>query len=104
MAVADMPPRMPGCVLSGGRGTARPQIETTQFGALEEVFGLPLMLARWVREQRQNQRGSKVYSLHAPEVECIGKGKSHRPYEIPWAVDGDPISARVGVLSHPFWS
>src|SRR3984957_16547429 len=36
--------------------------------ALEEVFGLPLMLARRVREQRQNQRGSKVYSLHAPEV------------------------------------
>ena len=50
-------------------------------GALEEVFGLPLMLARRVREQRQNQRGSKVYSLHAPEVECIGKGKAHRPYE-----------------------
>ena len=22
-----------------------------------------------------------VYSLHAPEVECIGKGKAHRPYE-----------------------
>ena len=21
------------------------------------------------------------YSLHAPEVECIGKGKAHRPYE-----------------------
>src|SRR6202046_3262386 len=39
------------------------------------------MLARRVREQRQNQRGSKVYSLHAPEVECIGKGKAHRPYE-----------------------
>jgi IS5 family transposase len=39
------------------------------------------MLARWVREQRQNQRGLKVYSLHAPEVECIGKGKAHRPYE-----------------------
>ena len=49
--------------------------------ALEEVFGLPLMLARRVREQRQNQRGSKIYSLHAPEVECIGKGKAHRPYE-----------------------
>ena len=39
------------------------------------------MLARWVRDQRQNQRGRKVYSLHAPEVECIGKGKAHRPYE-----------------------
>src|ERR1700683_3601169 len=38
-------------------------------------------LARRVREQRQNQRGPKVYSLHAPEVECIGKGKAHRPYE-----------------------
>ena len=50
-------------------------------GALEEVFVLPLMLARRVREQRQNQRGPKVYSLHAPEVECIGKGKAHRPYE-----------------------
>ncbi len=49
--------------------------------ALEEVFGVPLMLARRVREQRQNQRGPKVYSLHAPEVECIGKGKAHRPYE-----------------------
>jgi IS5 family transposase len=22
-----------------------------------------------------------VYSLHAPEVECIGKGKPHKPYE-----------------------
>ena len=39
------------------------------------------MLARRVREQRQNQRGRKIYSLHAPEVECIGKGKAHRPYE-----------------------
>jgi IS5 family transposase len=37
--------------------------------------------AFWVREQRQNQRGRKVYSRHAPEVECIGKGKAHRPYE-----------------------
>ncbi|MET4801599.1 IS5 family transposase [Bradyrhizobium sp. LB11.1] len=27
------------------------------------------------------QRGPKIYSLHAPEVECIGKGKAHRPYE-----------------------
>ena len=34
-----------------------------------------------MREQQQRQRGPKVYSLHAPEVECIGKGKAHRPYE-----------------------
>ncbi len=23
----------------------------------------------------------KIYALHAPEVECIGKGKAHKPYE-----------------------
>jgi IS5 family transposase len=23
----------------------------------------------------------RVFSLHAPEVECIGKGKAHKPYE-----------------------
>jgi transposase, IS5 family len=37
------------------------------------------MLARRAREQQPRQRGPKVYSLHAPEVECIGK--AHRPYE-----------------------
>ena len=40
-----------------------------------------LALARQVLGQQQHQRGPKVYSLHAPEVECIGKGKAHRPYE-----------------------
>ena len=48
---------------------------------LKSVFAHPLSLAWRVRDQRQNQRGRKVYSLHAPEVECIGKGKAHRPYE-----------------------
>ena len=49
--------------------------------ALRDVFRRPLYLAERVREQRQKSRGRKVYSLHAPEVECIGKGKAHRPYE-----------------------
>ena len=44
---------------------------------LTEAFALPLSLARCVRDQRQRERGRKVYSLHAPEVECIGKGKAH---------------------------
>ena len=47
----------------------------------EVVFGPILSRARRVRDQKQHQRGPKVYSLHAPEVECIGKGKAHRPYE-----------------------
>jgi IS5 family transposase len=48
---------------------------------LQEVFAKPMGLARRVRDQDRHQRGPKVYSLHAPEVECIGKGKAHRPYE-----------------------
>jgi IS5 family transposase len=48
---------------------------------LQAAFARALSLARTVREQKQHQRGYKVYSLHAPEVECIGKGKAHKPYE-----------------------
>src|SRR5215469_16388810 len=48
---------------------------------LREAFVRPLFLAGRVLEQERHQRGRKVYSLHAPEVECIGKGKAHRPYE-----------------------
>ncbi len=48
---------------------------------LEAIFKRPLYLASRVLDQRQRQRGRKVYSLHAPEVECIGKGKAHAPYE-----------------------
>jgi transposase, IS5 family len=48
---------------------------------LQERFGPLLDLAVKVRLQDQRQRGPKVYSLHAPEVECIGKGKARAPYE-----------------------
>jgi transposase, IS5 family len=48
---------------------------------LEAAFAHLLSLAWRVRAQERGQRGSKVYSLHAPEVECIGKGKAHKPYE-----------------------
>jgi transposase, IS5 family len=47
----------------------------------EAKFARLLALARRVRDQERGQRGPKVYSLHAPEVECIGKGKPHKPYE-----------------------
>ena len=48
---------------------------------LREAFTRPLYLAERVLSQDRRQRGRKIYSLHAPEVECIGKGKAHRPYE-----------------------
>ncbi len=48
---------------------------------LEAIFAGELHLASRVHKQDRRQRGPKVYSLHAPEVECIGKGKPHKPYE-----------------------
>ena len=48
---------------------------------LEPKFARLLILAHRVLAQERGQRGPKVYSLHAPEVECIGKGKPHKPYE-----------------------
>ena len=48
---------------------------------LETVFERPLMKAAQIRSQQQRQRGWKLYSFHAPEVECIGKGKASAPYE-----------------------
>ena len=39
------------------------------------------MRASQIRGQQQRQRGWKLYSFHAPETECIGKGKASAPYE-----------------------
>src|SRR5471032_1479716 len=48
---------------------------------VEAAFESPLSRASQIRSQRQRQRGWKLYSFHAPEVECIGKGKASAPYE-----------------------
>jgi IS5 family transposase len=48
---------------------------------LKTAFAAPLSRASQIRSQRQRQRGWKLYSFHAPEVECIGKGKASAPYE-----------------------
>ncbi len=62
---------------------------------LKELFAIPLSRADQVRHQRQRQRGWKLYSLHAPEVECIGKGKAHRPYEFGVKVSIATTNARA---------
>ncbi len=70
---------------------------------LAETFAKELMLARRVHAENRNLRPVKgasaeadlrVFSLHAPEVECIGKGKAHQPYEF-----GVKVSV-VTTLSH----
>jgi transposase, IS5 family len=73
---------------------------------LRDIFRRPLWLAERVREQHQKRRGGKVYSQHAPEVECIDKGKAHKPYEsgvkarsprrciAHWAASSSPMGRR----------
>lgn len=39
-----------------------------------------LQRAEHIRAQRPKDK-HKLYALHAPEVECIGKGKARKPYE-----------------------
>lgn len=56
---------------------------------LNGLFRRELFNAGRVLEQKRGRRKSSdpapkfapIYSLHAPEVECIGKGKAHKPYE-----------------------
>ena len=45
---------------------------------IEEICGYWLSLARRVLLQERGQRGPKLYSLHAPEVECIGMGRDNQ--------------------------
>ena len=46
------------------------------------VIRLNTVLERAERLRTQQPKGkSKLYAMHAPEVECIGKGKAKQPYE-----------------------
>jgi IS5 family transposase len=61
---------------------------------LEEAFASELSLASQLRHQKRRQEGRKIYSLHAPETECIGKGKAHKPYEFGCKVSITTTNAR----------
>jgi len=62
---------------------------------LEQAFMWPLARASQIRSQQQRQRGWKLYSFHAPEVECIGKGKASAPYEFGVKVSVVTTNARA---------
>lgn len=47
---------------------------------LHAEFHEELLLVEQLLEQKRNDK-NKLYSLHAPEVECIAKGKAHKKYE-----------------------
>jgi IS5 family transposase len=49
---------------------------------VQAAFATPLALVERLLKQRRHDRGrDKLYALHAPEVECIGKGKARIRYE-----------------------
>jgi len=64
--------------------------------ALENAFALPLGRATQIRSQQQRQRGWKLYSFHAPEVECIGKGNASAPHE--FGVKASIVTNNAGLL------
>lgn len=52
--------------------------------------------AERIRAQQPKDK-NKLYALHAPEVECIGKGKARKPYEFGVKVSV-AITARQGLM------
>jgi transposase, IS5 family len=74
----------------------RPQ-DRWRSGSRSQLRPPLLSLATRVRQQDQHQRGRKVYALHAPEVECIGKGKARAPYEFGCKVSvATPVTSPKG--------
>jgi IS5 family transposase len=62
--------------------------------AVAAVFAVPLeRIERLLKQRREDKK--KLYSLHAPEVECIGKGKPHARYEFGVKVSVATTNARA---------
>ena len=51
-------------------------------GAVRAAFATPLeRIAQLLRQRRDDRGREKIYALHAPEVECISKGKARTRFE-----------------------
>jgi len=48
--------------------------------AMSEQLAYGLRISKAILAQRPQSK-NKIYSVHAPEVRCIGKGKAHKKYE-----------------------
>ena len=53
---------------------------TTPIASTPSALTTLLERAERIRTQKRSDK-NKLYALHAPEVECIGKGKARKPYE-----------------------
>ena len=56
-----------------------PRHEPASAKALSDL-AMWMQRAERIRTQQRHDK-NKLYALHAPEVECIGKGKARKPYE-----------------------
>ena len=61
-------------------GRVMRDVERKMDDAAFEAHKGTMLLAEQILTQKRFTKG-KIYSLHAPEVECIAKGKAHKPYE-----------------------
>ena len=61
------------------RKRQRPDFAPNSPKAVSDL-GVWLERAERIRTQQRKDK-NKLYALHAPEVECIGKGKARKPYE-----------------------
>lgn len=66
-------------ILQAGSSGLAPGTQPTAVLALT-ALNLWLERAERIRTQQRHSK-NKLYALHAPEVECIGKGKARKPYE-----------------------
>ena len=48
--------------------------------SVQAAFAEPMALTKRLLDQQRHDK-RKLYALHAPEVECIAKGKAHKRYE-----------------------
>jgi len=55
----------------------------------EQAEGFQALLGRIERIPTQQRKDTdKFYGIHAPEVECLAKGKAHKPHEVVVKVSG----------------
>lgn len=65
-------------------------------GAVREQIQVWLERVEQIRSHQPKDK-NKLYALHAPEVECIGKGKARKPYAFGVKV-GIAVTARKGLV------
>jgi IS5 family transposase len=78
-----------------GRMIREIERKTENNSELKNIFKEALSKATCIHQQKKSD-SNKLYSWHAPEVECISKGKAHKPYEF-----GCKVSITTNVIPAP---